>query len=275
MIAARFLEQPDPQVQRRQLFAELIVHLARDAPPLVFLRKDEPRQQLGAGSFGVGELALGEVEMRAHDAHDGSARFVANRKSTREHMNVAAVLVPQAEFSFVGRRAAHDALVDFLRAGLVVRVQQVLPGDDRGFDLVVGVAQHLFPAGRIHDAPGFEIPVPYAFLGAREGEREALLALPESRFRPLALGDIEMGAHDAHDRSPLPADRKPSREHVDVVAILVAQTEFAHVRPFAAPRALGQFRRQGLVVRMEHALPSADMRLDLVVGVAEHLLPPR
>ena len=132
------------------------------------------------------------------------------------------------------------------------------------FDLVVGVAQHLFPAGRIHDAPGFQIPVPHAFLGAGKREREALLAVPKRRFRPLPLGDVEVGAHDPHDRSCLPADRKPAREHVDVVAILVAQPEFANVRPFAAPRALGQFRRQGLVVRMEHTLPCADVRLDLV-----------
>ena len=39
--------------ERRQLFAELVVHLARDPSPLVFLREDQPRQQLRARAFGV------------------------------------------------------------------------------------------------------------------------------------------------------------------------------------------------------------------------------
>ena len=69
-VAARVLEQPDRAGERRQLLAELIVHLARDAAPLVFLREHQPREQLGAGPFGVRLLPLGEVEVRADDAHD-------------------------------------------------------------------------------------------------------------------------------------------------------------------------------------------------------------
>ena len=74
---------------------------------------------------------------------------------------------------------------------------------------------------------------------------------------------------------PLAADREAAREHVDVVAVLVAQPELALVGPLAAPHALVQLQRQRLVVRVQQALPGADVRLDLVVGVAEHLLPAR
>src|SRR5688572_3410731 len=73
----RFLQHPDAQSERRELLAELIVHLARDAPPFVFLRKHHPAEQLGARALAAlalarlfGLLAFGQVEMRADDTHD-------------------------------------------------------------------------------------------------------------------------------------------------------------------------------------------------------------
>ena len=109
-VAARVLERLDPQRERRQLLAELIVHFARDAPPLVFLREHQPRQQFGARPFGalgaLGPFPLREVEVGADDADDRAARSAADRKSAREHLDVVAVLVAQAELAFVGRRAA-------------------------------------------------------------------------------------------------------------------------------------------------------------------------
>ena len=44
----------DPMRQRRQLLAELVVHLARDPASFVFLGEDEARQQLGARALRFG-----------------------------------------------------------------------------------------------------------------------------------------------------------------------------------------------------------------------------
>jgi hypothetical protein len=38
---ALVLERPDGEPEGGQLFAELVVHLARDSTPLVFLREDQ------------------------------------------------------------------------------------------------------------------------------------------------------------------------------------------------------------------------------------------
>ena len=78
--AAGVLERADAASERRQLFTELIVHLARDAPALVLLREDEPREQLGARALGFGLPAFGEIEVRADDAHDRPARLAPDWK---------------------------------------------------------------------------------------------------------------------------------------------------------------------------------------------------
>ena len=88
------------------------MHLARDAPALVLLREDQAGEQLGARAFGVGLLALGEIEVGADDADDRTAGLAADRKTARQHVDVVAVLVPEAELALVGRFAARDALVD-------------------------------------------------------------------------------------------------------------------------------------------------------------------
>ena len=49
--AGRLLQRGDFAAERRQLLAELVVHLARDAAPLVFLREDQSGEQLGARAF--------------------------------------------------------------------------------------------------------------------------------------------------------------------------------------------------------------------------------
>ena len=91
----------------------------------------------------LGLLPLGEIEVRADDAHDRAAGLAADRKPAREHVDVVAVLVPQAELALVGRRPARDALVELVGARPVVGMEQPLPGADVRLDLVVGVAEHL------------------------------------------------------------------------------------------------------------------------------------
>ena len=93
---------------------------------------------------------------------------------------------------------------------------------------------------------------------------------------PLPLGEIEVGADDAHDRSArLAANRKAAREHVHVVTILVPEAKLTFVGLRSASDALVQLIGARHVVGMQQALPRADVRFDLVVGVAEHFLPSR
>ena len=143
-----------PRLECRQLLAELIVHLARDAPPFVLLREDEAGEQLRPRPLGFRLAALGEVEVRADDAHDRSAGFAPDRVAARQDLDVVAVLVAEPELALVRERAARDAVVDLLRPWHVVGVEQPFPRADVRFDLVVGVAEHLLPARRVHDVAG-------------------------------------------------------------------------------------------------------------------------
>ena len=85
-----------------------------------------------------------------------------------------------------------------------------------------------------------------------------------------------MRADDAHDGSArLASHGKAARQDVDVVAVLVPEPELALVDRIAALDAFVQQARARHVVGMQQPLPCADVRLDLVFGVAEHLLPAR
>src|SRR4029079_10698193 len=70
------------------------------------------------------------------------------------------------------------------------------------------------------------------------------------------------------------ANRQAAREDVDVPAVLVAEAELAFVAERAAGDALVLLAGLPLVVGMQEPLPLGEARLDLVVRVAEHLLPP-
>ena len=208
----RFLQGADAAAQSRQLFAELIVHLARDPPPFVFLREDEAGEELGACPLGFRLPPFRQVEVRADDAHDRSARFAAHRISARQDLDVVTVLVQQAELAFVGERAATDAVVELLRARHVLGMQQPFPGADVRLDLVLGVAEHLLPARRIDDVARQQVPVPDAFLRSGERERQALLAFAQGGLGALALGDLP---HREHDGRRLTIEQRQAR-HSDL-----------------------------------------------------------
>ena len=69
--------------------------------------KTRRREQLGARPLGLGALALGQIEVGADDADDGAAGLAADGEAARQHVDVVAVLVAQAELAFVdaARRA--------------------------------------------------------------------------------------------------------------------------------------------------------------------------
>ena len=259
------------------------MHLARDAPPLVFLRKDEPGQPFRACLLGAlpfrqlfGRLPRRQVEVGADDAHDRAARIPSHWKAAREDVDVLPLLVAKPELSFVDLRATGEALVEALRQLHVVWMDQAFPGTDVRLDLVGLVAEHVDPARRVEHRSGLEVPVPDAFLRAGEREPQPFLALAQRRLRQFPLGQIEVGADDADDGSAGPApDRIPAGEHMDVVAILVAEPELGFERRLTARDAVLRLFGAPPIVGMDEPLELADVRLDLVVVVAEHLFPAR
>jgi hypothetical protein len=181
MRRARILEGADAQRQRGQLFAELIVHLSSNAAPLVFLREDQPSQQLGASalgtlpfihfgaqrSVGIRELRralldpllelivrpperffrflpFGEVEMRADDTND--IAVAAHWQSPRQDVDVVAVLVTDAKFSQVRALASHHTVELFMCPHDIVGMKQALPRIQVRPDLAIGVAEHFLPS---------------------------------------------------------------------------------------------------------------------------------
>ena len=156
------------------------------------------------------------------------ARGVPENRATAHGRS--AVLVAQSEFALVGRGAAGEALVQLFGPLPVVGMEQALPRADVRLDLVVGVAEHLLPARRVHDRAGFEVPVPDALLRSRERQPKPFFALAERRFCALAVRDVEVHAHDSdHGSVGLVADGKAARQHMDEMAVLVAQAELAFV----------------------------------------------
>ena len=184
------------------------MHLARDPAALVLLREDQPRQELGTGALGFGLPAFRQVEVGADDAHDRTAGLAPDRVTAREHLDVVAVLVAEPELALIRACAARDAVVDLLRPGHVLRVQQAFPRADMRLDLVIGVAEHLFPARRVDDVAGDEIPVPDPFLGPRERQRQALLAFAQRRVRPFTFRDLVQRPDDGRRRVRLVQPRE-------------------------------------------------------------------
>ena len=155
-------------------------------------------------------------------------------------------------------------------------MDQALEGADVRLDFVFVIAEHPLPVRRIHDGAGLEVPVVDAFLRAGERERQPLLALAQRRLGALALGQVEVRADDAHDGpAGLAPDRQTARQHVDVVAVLVPQTELGFIGRSPLATAAFSVARARVIVGMQQAFPGADVRLDSSSSVAEHLLPAR
>ena len=57
------------------------------------------------------------------------------------------------------------------------------------------------------------------------------------------------------------------------MAVLVEEAELAFVGAAALRHGFGQLARARLVFRVQQTLPGGDVRIDVVVGIPEHLLP--
>ena len=80
------------------------VHIDFGDGPGAELRRQHARQRFRG-------LARGQIEVGADDPHHRPPRLAPDREPARQHMDVMPGLVPQPEFSFVGLRAALEALV--------------------------------------------------------------------------------------------------------------------------------------------------------------------
>src|SRR5215203_895473 len=203
-----FFEHADSESERSQLLAELIVHLACDAAPLVFLCKHHPAKQLGARTLAALPfarlfclLALSEIEMRADDAYDRAVGFAAHRESARKYLDVVTLLMTQPEFHLVGRVASGNGGIHTDCARQVVGMNEPLECADVRLDFVILVAKHALPVRRVDHRTGLEVPVVDTLLRARECQRQPLLALAECRLGTFPLGQIEMRADNAYDRT--------------------------------------------------------------------------
>ena len=122
--------------------------------------------------------------MGSDDAHDRAARLASHGEPSRQHVDVVAGLMPEAELCFIRRSlAARDALVCAVRTRLIVRMYQAFPRGETWFDLLGSVTEHLGPARRVDDRVGFQVPIPHAFERPGDCEREALLVLSKGAFR--------------------------------------------------------------------------------------------
>src|SRR6185436_20113145 len=147
----------------------------------------------------------------ADDAKDRAIRRPADRQSSRQHVDVVAVLVTDAELALVGLLALCDAIELLTREHEVRGMEHPLPGIDGAFDLIVFVAEHLLPSRGVHDDAGFEVPVPDAFLRTGERERQAFFARTKSGLGAFAFREIEMRADEPHNRAVrLTPERKPA-----------------------------------------------------------------
>src|SRR4029079_4073620 len=107
--AHRSLECANPKRKGGQLFAELIVHFARDAPPFVFLGENETAEKLAARPCGFCAPPRRQIEMGADNANDRAIGAAANWIASREDLDVVSVFVAQPKFPFVGLAPLSDA----------------------------------------------------------------------------------------------------------------------------------------------------------------------
>ena len=143
----------------------------------------------------VEQLALGlfagrDVGLRAGDA-DRPAGLIAHRDAPAQHPAVAAVAVHHAVLALEMAGMPVEMLLQVgLQAGSVVLMHAVKPDFRRIDHGAVLDAQHRFPARRIIDAVGAQVPVPQAVVGGARGQRVARLALAQRFLGGLSFGDV-------------------------------------------------------------------------------------
>ncbi len=128
-----------------------------------------------------GPFTLGDIKVRPNNTDDGAVGSAADRKPARQDSDVMAVLVTQPELALVRQLILHHTGVQCVGDFLILGMQQSLPRAEMRFDLVVRIAEHFLPAGRIDHVTGFDVPVPDTFPSTCECEAKAFLAFAQRR----------------------------------------------------------------------------------------------
>lgn len=129
-----------------------------------------------------------------------------------------AVLVPQAEFHHILPLASFDRGNVLERRLPVFGVQQAQPTAEVMGNLVLGIAEHLFVAGRVPDFVGFQVPVPHALLGGLHGQVETILAGPQGMLDLFLLADV---LQEDNNPAVLPGNAAVMRPAVQVRGIIL------------------------------------------------------
>ena len=115
-------------------------------------------------------------------------------------------------------------------------------------------------------------PAPFVFLDEHQVRQQLVAGAFLVAVAP--FGQVEVRADDADDRpGRVAANGKAARQHMHVVAVFVPEAELRLVGLLALRDAVVGAVRGPAVLRVHQALPRRNMRLDLLIAVAEHLLP--
>src|SRR5262249_13375732 len=113
-----------------------------------------------AAAFLFRALAVRRIDVRARHAV-GLAGGVALRHAARQHPAVGSIPMAKTILVFVvGRRAVDMGLVDGEYLFALIGMEPRLPFLERIADFVVLIAEDLFPARRIINLTGDQVPVP-------------------------------------------------------------------------------------------------------------------
>ena len=120
---------------------------------------------------------LGHIRLRA-DQPVRPALGIPHGQPARQHPAIGAILVAQPMLQLIKSRVALQMGLDGGHRSLcVVRVLAAFPLINTIGQLLLRVAQHLFPAGRVVDRVRPQVPVPDGVVGSLDGQIETLLAL--------------------------------------------------------------------------------------------------
>ena len=140
-------------------------------------------------------LLLADVALRAYESN-GDALGVTHGHGASQHPDVLPVLTPDAVLAFehgdLSLKMARDLCFQILH---IVGMHQHEPLVGEADNVVLGVAQHRLPTGRVVDLLLAQVPVEDAIVGALGRQRITLLARAECFGGPVAFGDVPLNGH--------------------------------------------------------------------------------
>ena len=223
--------------------------------------------------LGLRLLALGDIQHRPRHAHRPSRRIQLDLAAA---MNVAdrPVGADNAAFHIVGT-LGHDRGRGRLQhpvpvAGMQRRRKDLVGRLDRLRRMAENPKILIRPVVRV----ALQIPVPAPQVGDGLSRRQVAFALPADLLRPVALGQVRVGAgHPDRLAAGIPDDKAP-RKHRHIMPRLVPQPVFDFVGVGAVlENRLQYLLRPGRIIGMQEPFPQARLVRELTLQVSHHLPP--